>query len=407
MPPSGREAGRSGKSAHYQRRIDELEQQLSMSTHASDPYRPAGMGRGLPQGQGRAVRGQPKTPYNQDALPEAPRTGSTYAPKSTPMGTPHNEFSSTAACAQPAQASSRRRRNLPVAKADSQLYAIMGIVCLVVVAMSYHSHSSHHQPPASAGFDTDAETAALASLRSRRGLEMSDRVSMIAKDLERLESEIARYTDKHEQYATEKAALAAEISAGMSGSRWRDDGRCGPAFPAPGAAAFGECDPQGNGDQKGPCCRPDSGFCGNEPHPQWGHCHCADCVDFSVVASQRLAMLAQLTGEVATDTGALVDNLPANRKSDFAAPDAHTGIGGVAVSTLAKFRPDGRCGPDFPAPGAPNFGECDPNANEDQKGPCCRIDSGWCGNIRNKRWGHCPPACRDCVDFGPPSWLRE
>ena len=39
----------------------------------------------------------------------------------------------------------------------------------------------------------------------------------------RLEAQIARYTDKHEQYATEKEVLVAKITAGMA-SRWRDDG---------------------------------------------------------------------------------------------------------------------------------------------------------------------------------------
>lgn len=67
----------------------------------------------------------------------------------------------------------------------------------------------------------------------------------------------------------------------------------------------------------------------------------------------------------------------------------------------ALFRPDGRCGADYPAPGAPAFGQCDPHADADQKGPCCNPKSGWCGNIRGPSWGHCPPACRDCVDYTP------
>lgn len=30
---------------------------------------------------------------------------------------------------------------------------------------------------------------------------------------------------------------------------------------------------------------------------------------------------------------------------------------------LPLFRDDGRCGPNFPAPGAPEYGQCDPYAN--------------------------------------------
>lgn len=286
----------------------------------------------------------------------------------------------------------------------SKYKLIMGIVTLVVVGTLYHSLGSLNEPQPPA-FNTAAESAALAAIRSRRALQISERVAMISKDLERLEAQIARYTDKHEQYATEKEVLVAKITAGMA-SRWRDDGRCGPSYPAPGATAFGECDPLGNADQKGPCCRPDSGYCGNEQHPKWGHCHCADCVDFSLVAARRSAMLAQLAGYPvypgAGQHDALAANHPDKRRPAPAKSDAHTGEGGVAVSGLARFRPDGRCGPEFPAPGSPNFGECDPDADEDQKGPCCRIDSGWCGNIRNKKWGHCPPACPDCVDFSRP-----
>lgn len=274
---------------------------------------------------------------------------------------------------------------------------IMGIVALVVVGTLYRSIGSPHEPQPSSS-EIAAETAALAAIRSRRALQISERVAMISKDLERLESQIAQYTDKHEQYESEKILLVKKLTDGMA-SRWRDDGRCGPSFPAPGAAAFGECDPLGNADQKGPCCRPDSGYCGNEQNPKWGHCHCADCVDFSLVAARRGKMLAQLAGRAVGVDHALATNLQDIRKPAPVKSDAHTGEGGVAVSGLAKFRPDGRCGPEFPAPGSPSFGECDPDANEDQKGPCCRIDSGWCGNIRNKKWGHCPPACRDCIDF--------
>ena len=108
-------------------------------------------------------------------------------------------------------------------------------------------------------------------------------------------------------------------------------------------------------------------YCGNEQHPKWGHCHCADCVDFSLVAARRGEMLAQLAGRAAGVDHALAANHPDIRKPAPVKSDPHTGEGGVAVAGLARFRPDGRCGPEFPAPGSPAFGECDPDADEDQK----------------------------------------
>eukprot|EP00051_Salpingoeca_urceolata_P027321 m.480974 g.480974 ORF g.480974 m.480974 type:complete len:712 (+) comp22012_c0_seq1:446-2581(+) len=69
-------------------------------------------------------------------------------------------------------------------------------------------------------------------------------------------------------------------------SKWRSDGRCGPRFPAPGAPSFGQCDPSANADRKGPCCNPESGFCGNVRDVDWGHCDCPTCVDYSVPGSR-------------------------------------------------------------------------------------------------------------------------
>lgn len=74
---------------------------------------------------------------------------------------------------------------------------------------------------------------------------------------------------------------------------------------------------------------------------------------------------------------------PADRVEAPAAPQAAV----PAKASLARFRSDGRCGPNFPAPGAPSFGECDPKVDADQKGPCCNPESGWCGNIRQVDWG--------------------
>lgn len=75
----------------------------------------------------------------------------------------------------------------------------------------------------------------------------------------------------------------------------------------------------------------------------------------------------------------------------------------LALESILNCVPDR---PSFPAPGAPNFGECDPGADADQKGPCCRPDSGYCGNVRGVDWGHCD--CADCVDYSlPPNKVRS
>jgi hypothetical protein len=98
---------------------------------------------------------------------------------------------------------------------------------------------------------------------------------------------------------------------------------------------------------------------------------------------------------------------PGNRVAAPVAPQAAV----PAKASLARFRSDGRCGPNFPAPGAPSFGECDPKEDADQKGPCCNPESGWCGNIRQVDWGklvvlapgHVPRLFFDsvCHDFTP------
>merc|ERR1719290_548719 len=112
---------------------------------------------------------------------------------------------------------------------------------------------------------------------------------------------------------------------------WRPDGRCGANFPvSPGEP--GQCYPQANANEKGPCCSP-LGWCGNSA----AHCDCPTCIDYSTA-----------------------------------------------------WRPDGRCGANFPAPsGEP--GQCDPEANANEKGPCCS-SLGWCGNSA----AHCDcPTCID------------
>ena len=57
---------------------------------------------------------------------------------------------------------------------------------------------------------------------------------------------------------------------------------------------------------------------------------------------------------------------------------------------LVEWRSDGRCGIKFPMNGKP--GRCDPDANANEKGPCCSSLS-WCGNTP----AHC--TCKGCIDF--------
>ena len=56
---------------------------------------------------------------------------------------------------------------------------------------------------------------------------------------------------------------------------WREDGRCGEQFPLPNGQP-GQCDPEGDGPKKGPCCS-SKGFCGNTVK----HCECSSCTDYS------------------------------------------------------------------------------------------------------------------------------
>lgn len=180
------------------------------------------------------------------------------------------------------------------------------------------------------------------------------------------------------------------VAGPVYNQRYRTDGRCGPQFPAPGAPEFGECNPDADKDQEGPCCRPSTGWCGNVRGEEWGHCDCKDCIDFAAVKKQRQKYIVALKDEEKKQQEAAAEDAAAAADKAAAAADA-------AAALKPRYRTDGRCGPKFPAPGAPSFGECDPDADQDQKGPCCRPSSGWCGNVRDEEWGHCD--CSDCIDF--------
>merc|ERR1712117_833020 len=74
-----------------------------------------------------------------------------------------------------------------------------------------------------------------------------------------------------------------------------------------------------------------------------------------------------------------------------APPTTTTTTTPTTTSAVPDWRPDMRCGPQYPLPdGRP--GQCDPTANENGKGPCCSSIF-WCGNSD----AHCK--CSGCIDF--------
>eukprot|EP00058_Branchiostoma_floridae_P026062 XP_002611552.1 hypothetical protein BRAFLDRAFT_63809 [Branchiostoma floridae] len=166
--------------------------------------------------------------------------------------------------------------------------------------------------------------------------------------------------------------------------KWRDDGKCGKNFPAPGASP-GECNP--NSDK--PCCSSE-GTCGNTD----AHCYCSGCVNyFKGIPPWR-------------NDGKCGEKFPApegspgqcNPKSDKPCCSswgtcgntyAHCKCSGCVDYGPKKWRSDGRCGSrHYPAPGA-NPGQCNPESS----GPCCS-PAFWCGGSH----AHCK--CSGCVNYG-------
>jgi len=270
---------------------------------------------------------------------------------------------------------------------------VLMIVYLGINGMIRAKHQSH---PDEVGVRTGAPRAAArapldAAAASKQEANIHDRVVKLTAELGTLDGRAKRLVEQNREYYDQREQMVQDALGISSKPRFRSDGRCGPNFPAPGSPKFGECDPNSDQDQKGPCCRSDSGWCGNTRRQTWGHCPLEDgettmdgghdgcdpsvCIDYGKVDRQRKQLMAKvITGHI-NGQAAGVDAQPKPKP---------------------KFRQDGRCGPDFPAPGAPSFGECDPRADADQKGPCCRPSSGWCGNS-HETWGHCN--CDDCIDY--------
>jgi len=74
---------------------------------------------------------------------------------------------------------------------------------------------------------------------------------------------------------------------------WREDGRCGKKYPLSDGSP-GQCDPNGNGPKKGPCCSP-KGFCGNTDR----HCKCGTCKDYSIT---KVKSIPKMTSKQKTIT---------------------------------------------------------------------------------------------------------
>ncbi|KAI8510905.1 hypothetical protein Bbelb_118210 [Branchiostoma belcheri] len=112
--------------------------------------------------------------------------------------------------------------------------------------------------------------------------------------------------------ATVPAALTTDFIIVKNGSRWRADLRCGPDFPAPGAAS-GECDPV----SFTPCCSL-SGFCGSTEK----HCKCEGCVDFRTGSLESQTNPITTTGvnvalnKMASQSSLLRSEYPAERAVD-------------------------------------------------------------------------------------------
>merc|ERR1712018_1092550 len=75
---------------------------------------------------------------------------------------------------------------------------------------------------------------------------------------------------------------ATMTSPSSQGNPWLASGRCGSQNLLPDGQP-GQCDPNGWGNEVGPCCS-NWGWCGNTA----GHCDCAECTDYRVGAVQLI-----------------------------------------------------------------------------------------------------------------------
>ncbi|XP_035659247.1 uncharacterized protein LOC118404287 [Branchiostoma floridae] len=138
--------------------------------------------------------------------------------------------------------------------------------------------------------------------------------------------------------------------------KYRDDSRCGRYFPAPGANP-GQCNPKGNE----PCCSA-SGFCGNtNAHCTCSGCvdykpkkyrDDGKCGDSYPAPGANPGQCNPEGGKpCCSDRG----TCRGGNTADFCTCPGCVNYG------LKKWRTDFKCGPNYPAPGA-NPGQCDPNS---------------------------------------------
>eukprot|EP00037_Helgoeca_nana_P011604 m.104318 g.104318 ORF g.104318 m.104318 type:complete len:206 (+) comp20932_c0_seq1:366-983(+) len=137
------------------------------------------------------------------------------------------------------------------------------------------------------GTGSSLATAPTAPTASTNSQDLVDRILSLAEELDQLQTAVAAHHDKRDKYYQDRAAELAVLIPQNLSTRIRPDFRCGPNFLAPDGSGYGECAPSINRDPGGPCCRPDSGWCGNIRGKSWGHCDCPDCVDFVQVKEMR------------------------------------------------------------------------------------------------------------------------
>eukprot|EP00041_Stephanoeca_diplocostata_P011038 m.179325 g.179325 ORF g.179325 m.179325 type:complete len:241 (-) comp18389_c0_seq15:792-1514(-) len=203
----------------------------------------------------------------------------------------------------------KKRRGRPMlpryegeSRAESCVIAVTTTLGLMVVVgmlyLFYHSLSSHTMDDHSEDMHLNHDITSSNAISEK----IIKRVDNVNERLVLLEANITAHLKKAKAYFAARDEILSNAMAkksstwpnGTKKTRFRSDGRCGPDYGAPDTPLFGECDPLGDADQKGPCCRPDSGWCGNERAHAWGHCLCSDCVDFKALATDRTEILTAL-----------------------------------------------------------------------------------------------------------------
>ena len=191
---------------------------------------------------------------------------------------------------------------------------------------------------------------------------------------------------------------------------WRNDGKCGRAYPLPNGTAA-QCDPDG----AKPCCS-NYGWCGHTKK----HCSCRRCTDYKFAKWWRESGGTQMWrndgkcgsryrlpngtaaqcdpdgenpccgGDYFGECGNTTENCYCNGCTDYNFAKRWRESGGTLM-----WRNDGKCGRSYPLPNG-TAAQCDP----DGENPCCS-SNGQCGNTAE----HC--SCIGCTDYKFAKWWRE